>query len=87
VRLEGETFVDVRLESRTTEATFVWRGGTWSLRVPSEIGLLWARVRNLAGGRLWVIVERRRSWWRRVGGPPRHELWVLDRRALPAAAA
>lgn len=87
VRLEGETFVDVPIGPRATVATFAWRGGLWSVRVPPEIGLLWGRIRNLAGGRLWVIVERRRPWWRRALFPRRSDLWVLDRRALPAAPA
>jgi hypothetical protein len=86
-RLEGETFVDVRLGAADTEATFVWRGRSWSLRVPADIALLWARARNLAGARLWVIAERRVSWWRRLLSREQPDLWVLDRRVLPAPPA
>ncbi len=87
VRLEGETFVDVTLLAHGATAQFSWREREWSIRVPLEAELLWARVRNLAGGRLWVIVERRSPWLRRVLRRAAPELWVLDLRALPAVPA
>jgi hypothetical protein len=54
------------------------------LRVPAEIDRTFVRVKNLAGGRLWVVLRRRVSWWRRLvnaadSGPPGH----IERRALP----
>jgi hypothetical protein len=87
VRLEGETFINVVVGRTDRLATFRWRGGDWSVRVPLEASLLWSRVRNLAGGRLWVIVERRRPWWSRLSRRTRLELWEMDRRALPAPPA
>ena len=87
VRLEGETFVDVSLGRSERVAIFRWRGGDWSVRVPLEAPLLWARVRNLAGGRLWLIAERRRAWWSRFARSTHLELWEMDRRALPAPPA
>jgi hypothetical protein len=86
-RLEGETFVDVILGRSERVAIFRWRGGDWSVRVPLKAPLSWSRVRNLAGGRLWVISERRRPWWVRFSGRASWELWEMDRRALPAPPA
>lgn len=85
VRLDGETFVNLRLAPDEPVADFSWRGRRWSVRVPLDCELLWARVRNLAGGRLWVIAERSTPWWRRLLRRSAPGLWVLDRRALPAA--
>ncbi|MCK5483067.1 MAG: hypothetical protein KAJ13_05165, partial [Gemmatimonadetes bacterium] len=68
-------------------AMFGWRGTDWSIRVPLEAPLLWSRVRNLAGGRMWVIVERHRPWWSRLARRTHLELWEMDRRALPAPPA
>lgn len=86
-RLEGETFVDVTLRPHETEARFVWRGGRWSVRIPGDAQLVWARVRNLAGGRLWLIAERKRPWWRWGNRAPEADFWMLDRRALPVGPA
>ena len=86
VRLDGETFVDVEIGPYDLEARFTWRTRGWSIRVPEDAALLWARVRNLAGGRLWVIAERRVPWWRRWRRQP-DDFWMLDRRALPRAPA
>jgi len=85
VRLEGETFIDVVLGPTDRVAEFAWRNARWSVRVPLEASLLWARVRNLAGGRLWLVVERRRPWWSRLTRRRHVELWEMDRRALPVA--
>ena len=87
VRLEGETFIDVVLGRTERLATFTWRGTDWTLRIPVESSLMWSRVRNLAGGRLWVIIERRRPWWNRFVRRAQLELWEMDRRALPVAPA
>lgn len=87
VRLEGETFIDVVVGRSDRLAMFAWRGTDWSVRVPLEASLLWSRVRNLAGGRLWVIVERHRPWWSRLSRRSRLALWEMDRRALPAPPA
>lgn len=87
VRLEGETFVDIALGRSERLGLFRWRGGDWSVRVPLEAPLLWSRVRNLAGGRLWVIAERRRPLWTSLSRRARLELWEMDRRALPAQTA
>jgi hypothetical protein len=84
VRLDGETFVDVTLTRGDSIAAFSWRGKRWSVRVPLDCELLWARARNLAGGRLWVITERKGRWWRNLLRRSVPELWVLERRVLPA---
>jgi hypothetical protein len=83
VRLDGETFVGVVIGPTEDVAEFQWREGRWSIRLPREASILWARVRNLAGGRLWVVVERRRPWWSRIVRRHGVELWEMDRRALP----
>lgn len=83
VRLEGETFVEVVLGPSDRVAEFSWRDARWSVRVPLEASLMWARVRNLAGGRLWLVVERRQRWWNRLIRRRGAELWEMDRRALP----
>jgi hypothetical protein len=83
-RLEGETFVDLVIGPSDRLAVFTWRDTDWSVSVPLEAALLWSRVRNLAGGRLWVIVERKRPWWQRLSRRSHLELWEMDRRALPA---
>lgn len=87
VRLEGETFVDVAIGRDDVEARFTWRAHGWSIRVPEDAALLWARVRNLAGGRLWVIAERRVPWWRFWARRRANSFWMLDRRALPRVLA
>lgn len=87
VRLDGEAFVEAVVGPSGSVAEFEWRGGRWSVRVPADADLVWARVRNLAGGRLWLIVERHRPWWRRLIRRRGSELWEMDRRALPAAPA
>lgn len=84
IRLEGETFVEAVLGPAERAAGFEWRGHTYTLHVPAETGLTFVRVKNLAGGRLWVVLRRQVSWWRRLVGaatssPPDH----IERRALP----
>jgi hypothetical protein len=87
VRLEGETFVDVVLRRSERMAVFRWRGADWCIRVPIEASILWSRVRNLAGGRIWVIAEHQRPWWSRYSRRGKLELWEMDRRALPLPPA
>jgi hypothetical protein len=87
VRLDGETFIDVDLAAGETVAEFPWRGRRWSVRVPLDCDLLWGRVRNLAGGRLWVVASRQEPWLRRILRRSGPDLWVLERRALPARPA
>lgn len=84
IRLEGETFVESVLGPGDPTAGFTWRGHAYAVRVPAEIDRTFVRVKNLAGGRLWVVLRRRVSWWRRLvgaadSGPPGH----IERRALP----
>jgi len=84
VRLEGETFVEAAPRPGETEAVFRWRGDAWCVRVPPDADRTFVQVRNLAGGRLWVVVRRRVSAWRRFVGLARSPLEVpLSRRALP----
>ncbi len=84
IRLEGETFVESSLGPGDRTAGFTWRGHAYAVRVPAETDGTFVRVKNLAGGRLWVVLRRRVSWWRRLvraadSGPPGH----IERRALP----
>lgn len=87
VRLEGETFIDVPLSRSARVAVFRWRGADWTVRVPLETAFLWSRVKNLGGGRVWVIVRRHRPWWSRLSRRSGLELWEMDRRALPLPPA
>lgn len=84
VRLEGETFLETRVASGETEAGFAWRGASYTVRVPASEASTWVRIRNLAGGRLWLIVLRRLSWWKRILRSGQWDPQFLDRRALPA---
>lgn len=86
VRLEGETFVEATPGPGETQAVFHWRGDAWCLRVPPDADRAFVQVWNLAGGRLWVVLRRRASVWRRLFGwarPPVAD--PLVRRALPVA--
>lgn len=86
VRLEGETFVEAVLEPADRTAGFEWRGHSYALHVPAEADRTFVRVKNLAGGRLWVVLRRRVSWWRRlVGGATPGPADHIARRALPKA--
>jgi hypothetical protein len=83
-RLEGETFVEAVFDPGDRTVGFAWRGHAYVLRVPAETDLTFVRVRNLAGGRLWVVLRRRLPWWKRLLGAsglaaPAH----TERRALP----
>lgn len=84
VRIEGETFIEVTLRPEDGIAGFDWRGSTYELRVPPEVDVAFVRVKNLAGGRVWVVVRRRVSWWRRPfrAASPEPPLHIV-RRALP----
>ena len=88
VRIEGETFVESTAAPGQRRIRFEWRGDAYSLDVPADVGFAFVSVRNLAAGRLWVVVRRHVSWWRRLlgadnAGPPEH----LERRALPELTA
>lgn len=87
VRLESEIFVETEVPPGAVEAAFRWRGRWYTVRVPPGERPAFVKVRNLAHGRLWVVVREARPWWRRWlpsrEGDPVH----LERRALPAPAA
>jgi hypothetical protein len=84
VRLEGETFVEASPAPGQSEASFRWRGSDWTVRVPADADRAFVQVRNLAGGRLWVVLRRRQSSWRRLVGLARPAPSApLERRALP----
>jgi hypothetical protein len=86
-RLDSELFLETTIPPRAQEARFGWRGRAYSVRVPEDAGQAFVEVVNLAGGRLCLVVQRKRRWWQRWGGgrpgPPRE----LRRRALPVPAA
>jgi hypothetical protein len=75
--------VEAIVDPAGTVAEFRWRGGEYSVRIPPGEDPLWVRVRNLAGGRLWVVVLRRLPWWRRLVAERRPGAVVVERRALP----
>lgn len=85
-RLDGETFLETSVAAGATEARFRWRDASYSVHVPATEASAWVRVRNLVGGRLWLIVLRRMSWWRRMLGAGGWYAEILDRRALPTSA-
>lgn len=83
VRLDSEIFLEAVVEPAATEVVFSWRGKTYSVRVPAA-ATAFVEIANLARGRLWLAVRRRRSWFRRLFGPPVDMKPLhLTRRALP----
>jgi len=83
-RLEGETFIEVVLDPAERTAGFEWRGHSYTLRVPAAADRTFVRVKNEAGGRLWVVLRRRVSWWRRLVGAANPAVPdQIERRALP----
>lgn len=87
IRIESEIFLETTVDPGDSMAWFEWRGRRYSLRVPATEAPLFVNPDNLAGGRLWVVVWRERSWWRRLleGGRRAPEHRRL--RALPEPAA
>lgn len=86
-RLESEIFVEVRAPGDEREVRFEWRGREYTLRVPPGARPAFVQVRNLARGRLWVVVRESLPWWRRLLPRGEGEPVELRRRALPASAA
>jgi predicted Zn-dependent protease with MMP-like domain len=83
VRLDSETFAEGTIEGGSSTATFTWRGRGFGVRVPAASATLFVSVRNLAGGRLTVVVHPRASLLRRILGRGGEGFQVLSRRALP----
>lgn len=83
VRLDSETFAEGIVEGGSSTAIFTWRGRGFGVRVPPASSMLFVRVRNLAGGRLTVVVPARVSLLRRILGGGGDVIQVLSRRALP----
>jgi len=85
-RIESEIFLEAVVPARAHQAVFTWRDESYSVAIPPDGDPLFISVPNLAGGRLWVVVWRQRSWWARYfvgrGPEPRHAV----RRALPRPA-
>lgn len=88
MRIESEIFVESVVPPGRRDAEFGWRDRRWDVRVPDTPGILFVNPRNLAAGRLWVVVRRRRPWWSRLleGGGPAETRHVW-RRALPLPRA
>lgn len=88
VRIESEIFVEGEERRGEPEAGFSWRDVRYAVPVPEEEGVVFfVNPSNLASGRLWVVVERRRPWWRSLigaGGAPEVEHLVRRARAVPA---
>lgn len=83
VRLDSETFVEGTLEVGSSTATFTWRGRDFGVRVPASSATLFVSVRNLAAGRLTVVVHPRLGLLRRLFGGGGGGALGLSRRALP----
>ncbi|MFQ5888596.1 MAG: hypothetical protein ACE5JR_00950 [Gemmatimonadota bacterium] len=83
VRLESEIFVETSARPRDRESRFWWRDAAYTVRLPPGDRAAFVTVRNLANGRLCVVVRRRRPWWRRLLGGQAGPV-ELERRALPA---
>lgn len=84
-RLDSDVFVEGRGELGS--ARFTWRGRHWTVRVPDSDKTLFVQVRNLAGGRLCVVVDPRISVFRRLLGRRAVGIERLMRHALPALQA
>lgn len=66
------------------DVVFRWRGSPYAVRSPASGAWIYVRVTNLAGGRLWVVVRRPPSLWRRLLGEE-GEATQAEARARPAA--
>lgn len=86
-RIESETFVETRASKGDREVRFEWREREFTVRVPPETRPAFVQVRNLARGRLWVVVREARPWWKRLLPTGEGEPVELERRALPVSAA
>lgn len=88
VRLDSELFVESIAPRRSGHATFEWRGKSYTVRVPVAPARAFVEIRNLASGRLCVVVRRPLPWWR-FGRLRREESGVvhLVRSALPLPVA
>lgn len=88
VRLESEIFVESVVRPDDRDAGFGWRDRSYTIRVPPSGDMLYVNPRNLAEGRLWVVVRREAPWWRRLLGAGWSPEGVehLRRRALPVPA-
>jgi hypothetical protein len=86
VRLDSELFIESLVPPGSDEAVFRWRDHAYSVRVPADVQTAFVQVVNLAGGRLSVVMRRRRPWWaiwrRTATGWPAE----LARSALPLPA-
>jgi hypothetical protein len=87
VRLDSELFLEASIPAGAKEARFGWRDRAYSVRVPEDAEQAFVEVVNLAGGRLCLVVRRKRRWWRRFGGEPTEAPLELRRRALPIPTA
>lgn len=85
-RLESEIFIETAVPEDARQARFSWRGRDYTVRVPPGERPAFVQVRNLARGRLWVVVRTRRPWWLRFLPAGEGEPVHLVRRALPAPA-
>lgn len=87
VRLDSEIFAEATRERGSSTAVFTWRGREFGVRVPWASETLFVRVRNLAGGRLTVVVRPRLTLMRRILGGGTPGIQALSRRALPVPHA
>jgi predicted Zn-dependent protease with MMP-like domain len=85
VRLDSETFLAGRPGERPGTMEFIWRGRRYGIRISAREVTLFVRIRNLAGGRLVVVVPARESLVRRILGIRPRGSETLSRRALPPA--
>jgi hypothetical protein len=85
-RIESEIFLEAVVPPKADKAVFEWRGHSYDVPVPAEGNPIYISVQNLAAGRLWVVVWRRRGWWARHLSRPRPDPRHAVRRALPRPA-
>ena len=79
--------MEVRAPRGDREVRFEWRERAYTVRVPPEARPAFVQVRNLAKGRLWVVVREARPWWKRLLPTGEGQPVELTRRALPASTA
>ena len=85
VRLESELFVESIIPEGADEAVFDWRGRRYAVEAPIYAYLAFVEVSNIAGGRLCVVIRRRRPWWR-FGRKKKYRPAVISGRAYSLSA-
>lgn len=85
-RIESEIYLETEAPPGTGKAVFRWRGHAYDVAVPPDGDPVFINVQNLAAGRLWVVVWRKRGWWARHLSRHQPEPRHATRRVLPQPA-